>query len=446
MSVKITRFEAENVKRINMCILEPTQNGLTIIGGKNGQGKTSNLDGLAWLLGGEKYRPTNVVREGSNTAPYLKAVLSNGFVVERKGKNSALKVTDPAGNKSGQQLLNEFVEELSLNLPRFMQSSNREKAETLLKIIGVGEQLVALEQQEAVAYQERLTAGRIADQKKKFYEEQVFYPDAPQDLVSMSELIQQQQAILAKNGENQAKRSNVAALEMQESQLAAQVADLRQKLFDLEGQHLAVTNNLVIARTSIADLQDQSTAELEANISNIEIINAKVRTNLDKSKAKDDAALYAKQYSDLDVKIEAIRTAKMQLLNGARLPLPGLSVADGELTYNGQKWDCMSGADQLRVSTAIVRALNPDCGFVLLDKLEQMDLDTLNEFGVWLESEGLQVIATRVSTGDECSVIIEDGYVVGAEGSPDIVIPASAPIPPAVPIPVIHTTWKAGEF
>ena len=46
-----------------------------------------------------------------------------------------------------------------------------------------------------------------------------------------------------------------------------------------------------------------------------------------------------------------------------------------------------------------------------MDKLEQMDLDTLKEFGEWLQEEGLQVIATRVSTGDECSVIIEDGMV-----------------------------------
>ena len=59
-----------------------------------------------------------------------------------------------------------------------------------------------------------------------------------------------------------------------------------------------------------------------------------------------------------------------------------------------------------RVSTAIVRRLNPDCGFALLDKLEQMDLDTLQEFGQWLEQEGLQAIATQVSTGDECSIIM----------------------------------------
>ena len=78
----------------------------------------------------------------------------------------------------------------------------------------------------------------------------------------------------------------------------------------------------------------------------------------------------------------------------------------------------MSGSDHLKVATAIVRKLNPKCGFVLLDKLEQMDVDTLNEFGQWLEAEGLQAIATRVSTGDECSILISDGYSYDMEGNP----------------------------
>ena len=67
-----------------------------------------------------------------------------------------------------------------------------------------------------------------------------------------------------------------------------------------------------------------------------------------------------------------------------------------------------------RVGVAIVRQLRPDCQFVLLDKLEQMDLQTLQEFGQWLETEGLQAIATRVSTGGECSIIIEDGLVASS--------------------------------
>lgn len=56
-------------------------------------------------------------------------------------------------------------------------------------------------------------------------------------------------------------------------------------------------------------------------------------------------------------------------------------------------------------------------------------MKTLQEFGAWLEAEGLQAIATRVSTGGECSILIEDGYVVGQELTPEP-----------------KKTWKAGAF
>ena len=175
MSMKINKLEIENVKRIKAVKLEPTANGLTIIGGKNNQGKTSVLDSIAWALGGESFRPSEATREGSVIPPNLRVVMNNGLVVERKGKNSSLKVTDPSGQKAGQQLLDSFVEKLALNLPKFMESSGKEKAQTLLKIIGVGDQLSTMEQKEKELYNERLTIGRIADQKEKFAKEQVYF-------------------------------------------------------------------------------------------------------------------------------------------------------------------------------------------------------------------------------------------------------------------------------
>lgn len=408
MSMKINRLEIENVKRIKAVKIEPRESGLTLIGGNNNQGKTSVLDSIAWALGGERFKPSQATREGSVIPPNLHIVMNNGLVVERKGKNSALKVTDPNGNKGGQQLLNEFVEQLALDLPKFMESSGKEKAQTLLQIIGVGDQLVQLEKEEKELYQERLYVGRTADQKEKFAKEQPYFPEAPKDLISPSDLIRQQQEILARNGDNQRKRENLHKLEQDYQKINEDLSELLAKQKRIE-------EDLRIARLSAADLQDESTAELEESISNIEEINRKVRANLDKEKAEDDAKGYRSQYNKLTEKISDLRSKKNSLLNSAELPLPELSVAEGELIYKGQKWDNMSGAERLKVSTAIVRKLNPDCGFVLLDKLEQMDMETLKEFGLWLESEGLQAIATRVSTGDECSIIIEDGYVAGQE-------------------------------
>ncbi len=430
MSVKINKLEIENVKRIKAVKLEPTANGLTVIGGRNNQGKTSVLDSIAWALGGENFRPSDATRDGSIIPPNLKIVLNNGLIVERKGKNSALKVTDPSGQKAGQSLLNTFVESLALNLPKFMESSGKEKAQTLLQIIGVGNQLAELEKEEKELYQDRLYIGRTADQKEKFAKEQPYYPEAPKDLVSPSALIRQQQDILAQNGENQRKREQAGKIREEVKRAYEEVKRLSDQLEAAKQHHLQLVKDLEIAEKSAADLVDQSTKDLEDSISNIEEINRMVRANLDKEKAEDDAKEYRRQYDQLSEKINSVRDKKTKLLSSAELPLPELSVKEGELVYKGQKWDNMSGSERLMVSTAIVRKLNPECGFVLLDKLEQMDLQTLQEFGSWLEGEGLQAIATRVSTGDECSIIIEDGYVVGQ---------AQAEQPQ-------QKSWKAGVF
>ena len=434
MSVKINALELENVKRIKAVKIDPKQNGLTIVGGDNNQGKTSVLDSIAWALGGDKNKPSNAAREGSTIPPVLKVTLSNGIIVERKGKNSSLKVTDPSGKKAGQNLLNSFIEQLALDLPKFMNKTNKEKAEVLLNIIGVGEQLAVYQKQENELYQERLTVGRIADQKAKFAKEQPFFEDAPKDLVSPQDLINQQQAILAQNGENQKKREKVTQYEYQVKTLTDEVARYEQMLNQKKEELNKATYDLSVAKTDALDLLDQSTDELEKNLAEIEETNRKVRANLDKEKAEEEAKGYKSQYDNLTNQIEDVRKQKYDLLNNADLPLPELSIEDNELTYKGKKWDSMSGSDQLRVSTAIVRKLNPDCGFVLLDKLEQMDLRTLTEFNTWLEQEGLQAIATRVSTGDECSVIIEDGYVKENVSSQS-----------AQPVNT-QPTWKAGEF
>lgn len=438
MSVKITALEAENVKRIKAVAFTPSPTGLTLVGGNNNQGKTSVLDALAWALGGDRFRPDAAQRDGAIAPAHLKVTLSNGVVVEHKGKNASLTVTDPTGRRSGQQLLNAFVEPLALDLPRFMDASDKEKADILLRIIGIGAELHTRDLEIKGLYDKRTFTGQLAAQKKHFAEEMISYPEAPDEPVSASELIRQQQDILARNGENQRLRAQYAELEQQVQQCVDElkrtrerIATLQQLADELDAKHTKLFNQRETARKTVSQLQDESTAELEASIRDIEETNRKVRANLEKSRAEDEAAQYASEYDRLTESIQQKRADRMALLNGADLPLPGLSVEDGVLTYKGKHWRDMSGSDQLRVAAAIVRRLNPDCGFVLLDKLEQMDMTTLQEFSAWLEAEGLQAIATRVSTGSECQIIIEDGMVK------DAVPPEEKPQP---------RSWTKGAF
>ena len=150
-------------------------------------------------------------------------------------------------------------------------------------------------------FNSRQAIGRIADQKEKYAKEQPYFPDAPDKPISASELISQQQKILAQNGENQRLREHHHRLEQEYRNINDQLTELLRRQAEVE-------EKLRVARLSTEDLHDESTAELEKNLTEIDEINRKVRANLDKDKAEDDARNYRSQNQKLTTDIENIRS------------------------------------------------------------------------------------------------------------------------------------------
>lgn len=437
MSVKITSLKLENVKRIHAVELEPAQDGLTVIGGKNAQGKTSALDAIAWALGGDKMKPADPNRKGGATPARLRVELSNGIVVERKGKNGSLHVTDTTGKKAGQQLLNDFISQLALNIPRFMNGTDADKATALLQTLGIDAELAKIDGSIRATFQDRQLVGRDAKAKRAHAEKLPHHDDAPVAPVSAAKLIQEQQAILARNGEKlKAKqdaedtakkaefaRTAVSATNMRVADLEKQLTEARAELARRTKEAEEAEEKAKVLAQTTAELVLESTEEIESSIANIEMTNNKVRDNQAKAEADAEALRVEQEYDGLTQKLEDLRAKRRGLLDGAPLPLPELSIDDeGALTYKDHTWGDMSGAEQLVVATAIVRATKPECGFVLVDKLEQFDTDELKKFGEWAKGEGLQIIGTRVATDDSCTVVIVDGRIEGqdlAEPAPE---------------------------
>lgn len=422
--LKITSFEIENVKKVRAFAMEPAESGLTTIGGKNCQGKTSVLDAIAYALGGEKRRPTGFQNTEGLADGKIHVKLNNGLVVKREGKNAALKVTDPSGAKAGQKLLDSFIGELSLDLPKFLNMDGKKKAGILLHCLGIEEQLEALDQEERKAYDERTLQNRDADRKKKYAEELPEFPDAPDEPLDATKIMAELQDIALNN---ERVRNHAAALEHAKSTVDFYTDGIRK----LEEQLKEMTARLKLAQTELHNLenlklQERDPSDAQAALDNLTETNRRVQANNDKANALDVAREAWELAQILTRKVEEIRERRQALLKSADMPLEGLTVEDGELIYNGQKWDCMSSMEQVRVGVAICHKLKPECGFVLLDQMEKFDADQLKDFGSWLEAEGLQAIATRVSTGEECTIIIEDGMAAVTEDEKANVTPAEA--------------------
>lgn len=418
--VKILCFSAGNFKALKAFYCEPKPEGLTVIGGGNGAGKSSCLDALAFAVGGARYRPSNPKREGAIGDTSLHVDLSNGITVERKGKNLSLTVTDREGARHGQELLDAFISNIAIDLPKFYNASPKDKAHMILETLGIEEKLAELARREKEKYDTRTVVGREADRKQKAAEDMPWHEDAPEEPVSVADLIKHQQEILSRNGIRAEHKRNLESYK-------AKVADIDSRVKALLGEKSELLDKINDVQCAVSnDGEEESTAELEAQIADFEETNRKVAENAERTRRLEEADALSDQRDALTKEIEAIRAERLALLKDADFPLDGLSVNDaGELVYNGQPWDCMSGSQQLIVSCAIASRVNPTCRFVLMDKLEQLDLDTLKEFDAWLKTQDLQCIATRVSTGGECSLVIEDGEVKEGEKKP-VIVPRKA--------------------
>jgi len=410
----ILEYTIKNAGRIKAVHVEPKKSGLTIIGGKNRMGKTTNLDMLAWACGGDKYRPAEPNHRGAETPAELDVKFDNGIHVTRKGKNGTLTVMDETkGTKGGQALLDKFITSFALDLRAFRQAKPKEKCDLLLKGLGIDKQLAEVQTKIDAAYDARKVANGIAKQKMTIQAHAGEPLEAPCDEpIDISGLMQQLQAANKANEERQrivyAFRSHDADLARLNNRIKELTEELRKAKEDLAKAEatpaVPIPDEIDVAQLQ-ADIQQAT--EINAEFARVQQANEAIM------RATKEAIEANNATEKADEVLEKARQAKTDLLASAKMPDPDIGInEDGELAYKGDTWEALAGSDELILCAKIVSRLNPECRFILIDGLEQMDGDTLAGFDKWSEDAGFQVIGTRVTADpDEATLIIEDGQI-----------------------------------
>ena len=417
--IKIIGLDIENVKKVRAVSLAPSLDGLTVIGGENGQGKTSVLEAIMGALGGDKYRQQ--VRDGEQRGTVC-VTLTNGLTVRRTytaGGSSQLVVSDPSGKKSGQALLNEFVSPFALSVGEFMGVDDRQRAKILLDVIGVNPQPV--EERIRALEADRLLKGRERDKAKGHAQSLPYFEEAGDEKLDGAAITERMTVALSHNAKVRQAGNDVQAardrLELAARRLEDAKAVLKRAQEGVEQatEAVAVANsNLANANTNAAGAgAAMDTATIQGELDSITAHNERVGSNLSRRAAFEAAEALGEEYRALTSAIEQERDALRGMLEGVELPYPGLTVADGVMEWNGRRWETLSESERLILSTAVSRAIKPSCGFVLIDGLERMSGRTLAEFAGWLSAQGLQAIGTRVGADAPGTIVIEDGAVAG---------------------------------
>lgn len=424
-ATKLISLTIENVMRIKAIRLRfGPDGGLTVIGGKNAQGKTSVLKAIAMALGGKRAEVDTPINREAKTG---KVILDlNRFVVRKEWSQksgSTLRITTKDGKQgftSPQKLLDGLLGDLSFDPLAFVNQKPAEQVATLKDLVGLD--FTEQDAKREKLYDRRRHIGQQVTQLKGQLEGMDFVEDVPKNEVSIGELLLERSAQEGVNKQHAEIRQEEADAKASANKALLAAAEAENALKLAQAVVVAEKSRWDGAKRDAEALKDDyNVSETDAQISTAEQTNAGVRQNQARAKVEERLDSEKKDYDDLTEKITAIDDGKAAKIAAAEFPIDGLGFGDGTVTYQGMSLsDNASTAEQLRISTALGLALNPELKLALIDQGEKLDPEHLKVIADMATEKGARVIMTRVSEGDECDVIIEDGEIKGGEkGSKD---------------------------
>ena len=461
-TMKIIRFEAEHVKKIQAVQITPTGH-VVEIAGKNGAGKTSILDSIWWALAGTRsHQPEPIHRD--HTKARIKLDLGE-LTVEREFKRlpaapgkqderftTRIHVTTKEGVavSSPQTMLDQLLGSLSFDPLAFARKSEAEQYRTIQEICGVD--LQDSDRQNEADFGERRVVNRTAKARREAAD-QIHVPTERPMRIDVAALIQERQrremlnvkraAIV--NGresfesqivtaENDAERLETSITIMQEdlarhdAQFTENVdrvrAEAKRQIDALTSDSIASKGRLFQQRkqyeTSIkfcaarannakTELQalpatpiPETFTDIDEQTERAESVNATVNEaerQVDlKDRLTDEASAAEAESRRLTEAMASRKLAATAAVEKASLNIPGLSLDNGQVNLNGLPFAQASDADQLRASCAIAMNGDQELKVIRVRDGSLLDEDSMQILAEMAKDADYQVWVERVST------------------------------------------------
>lgn len=425
----IISLDVENYLRVNRVRIEP-DGAVVMIGGDNGEGKSSAISAIEVIMIGDDVLPEEPVHRGKKSS---RIILELDDLIARKtikanGK-TRLTVEKKDGTRVGspQTVLKKLVGELLLDVVAFEGMKPKPRLEALKGLLGLD--FTGIEELRAKVFSDRTYVNRQIKAYEATIAQKTEYPDAPEDEVSVADLTTELEKRQDINAKNEKDRNHVTVLEQgfvghQDSSRKIReqiklgedgIARLKERL--VAEQKLADEFEKAVSaqKALIDDLVDADEPEIREKLRTVEQTNREVREN----RAIESVSISlndAKEKSrGMTATLDKFDQDKAQAIEDAEFPVPGLSFDEDGVLYNDLPFDQASGAERLRVSIAMGIALNPKFRVLLVKDGSRLDRNNLAVVKEMADKHNMQIWIERVGDGDDCQVIIEDGRVKGAE-------------------------------
>ena len=467
-NMRILRFEAEHIKKIQVVSITPSGHVFEV-SGKNGAGKTSILDSIWWALAGTRTHQSDPIQHGHDKGrikldlgaitverEFKRLPAAPGRQDERITTRLIVKTAEGQVMQSPQSILDQLLGALSFDPLAFARKSAGEQYQALQQACGVD--LQSIDRLNEEDYLARTIANRTAKEKRAAAG-QINVPAEISERIDVAALVaerQRREQLNSDRVEAAAKRESLerkiaeaerdtvriravgaaaarVTEEFAESQSAAkkrlnddQAVAAKNFAANQEASSLArvaelcsVSEQAAESRAILEALPEltahETFSDIDEQIKQAGTVNEAAHEAERQSR---DLGRLEREYADAEAEsiklteaMDERKLAAAQAVEKAALPIPGLSLDNGQVSLDGVPFGQSSDADQLRASCAIamrdnakLRVLRVRDGSLLDDDSMQIlsDMATAADFQIWVE---------RVIPSGQDGIAIEDGRV-----------------------------------
>ena len=377
-----------------------------------GAGKTTILDAMQWALGGATTHQKVPVREGEDEGSV--ELITTDYCIQKRFEAETgkvyLKIKGRKGGRFGQREIDPQLSSLTFDPTQFSNWDAKRQVGVVRQLAGEKwcAELLRIDGVIADLFDERAAANSVVKlMGVRTAPKQVFAAD-------VAALLARRDAIQRFNDEQQA---SARAIEVAEatvqrridsvSTIETEIIEARKRLETLEGIKVMAQASVKVAEDEAKALptpaEPQSFDEVDGEISGLEQQNAAAAEYVDWEKFDGRLKEATAAAAQLTEQLETARADRITHVATVVLPISGVEMKADGLWVNGRPFDQLSGGEQIRASTAIAIALNPELRVMFIQHGEALDDEFFQEIldMAFAASPPMQVwVATQDKTGE----------------------------------------------
>jgi len=409
---RIVSLEIENVKKIKSMLIKP-DGSIFIVGGRNGQGKSTAIDCILMVLKGKGAVPGEPIRKGQPKGETV--MTTERFVAKRtftkKDSYLTVRFNDGSTPTGGAQ---EFLNALfgsSIDPEEFMHLRPSDQMVQAAEALGID--LYGMQDRRKNAKDGRRDVNRDI---KKLKAQTDGLPALKKGMayVDIADVMGQITAIGHRNAERQ------ELIDMHQDEIAevegldAEIQALEEALEESRSQRERLVKSCdkaAVAAKKAGEMEDDNA--LRAEIESAQEKNQVYEQAQRRKGLENQLAGLEKQVRTYETELSTIDEEQAAAIAATDFPMEGLTIGEDSIRYNDLPFDQCSTSEQIIIGTAIALEANPEFPVVLIKRGNALDMDSKDSVIDMTSAKGGQVFMEVVTTkASEADIIIEDGAIL----------------------------------